>query len=281
MVGAAGRWQIQALRVFARLLGFICLTGLLWPGLGLFAADTNAVAIARLKTTNDFSNRAKRIYFEAQREYQTGTNADAAWKFGRACFDWADFATSKSDRAAIAQEGIDACRKLIARDSNSAPAHYYLAMDLGQLARTKLLGALKIVNEMEREFSAALKLDEHWDSAGPDRNLGLLYEEAPVFASIGSRPKARQHLERAVRLAPDFPENRLDLIEAYLKWGEHSNAESELKVLEKLWPDAQNKLAGDAWAWSWMDWDKRLKAVKKKIEETQKTIESPAAGNKN
>src|SRR5204863_9133981 len=98
--------------------------------------------------------------------------------------------------------------------------HYYLGMNLAQLAQTKMLGALKIVTQMEREFSIVRDLDEEFDQAGADRNLGLLYRDAPAIGSIGSRGKARQHLEHAVKLAPPSPENRLNLIETYLKWGE-------------------------------------------------------------
>ena len=101
-------------------------------------------------------------------------------------------------------------------------------MNLGQLARTKGLGALKLVDQMEREFSRARELDEQLDYAGPDRNLGLLYRDAPAIGSVGSRTRAREHLKRAVELAPQYPENRLNLIEAYLKWGERTGAYREL-----------------------------------------------------
>ena len=107
----------------------------------------------------------------------------------------------------------------MARESNLAPAHYYLGMNLGQLARTRGLSALRLVNQMQREFTRARDLDEHFDWAGPDRNLGLLYRDAPAFASIGSRSKAREHLMRAVELAPRYPENRLNLVETYLQLG--------------------------------------------------------------
>ena len=75
----------------------------------------------------------------------------------------------------------------IARESNSAPAHYYLGMNLGQLARTKGLAALRLVSQMEHEFTRARELDEQLDWAGPDRNLGLLYRDAPAIGSVGSR----------------------------------------------------------------------------------------------
>src|SRR5205085_8577123 len=128
-----------------------------------------------------------------------------------------EFATNSAQRAELADQGIAACRELLAREQNSGPGHYYLGMNLGQLARTKGIGALKIVTQMEREFKAARELDETLDQAGSDRNLGLLYRDAPALGSIGSRSRAKQHLERAVELTPDYPENRLDLIEAFLK----------------------------------------------------------------
>src|ERR1039457_6906966 len=108
-------------------------------------------------------------------------------------------------------------------------------MNLGQLARTRGLSALKLVNQMQRAFTRAHDLEEQLEWAGPDRNLGLLYRDAPAFASIGSRSKAREHLKRAVELAPRYPENRLNLVETYLNWGEPNSAQRELTVLETTW----------------------------------------------
>src|SRR6266516_3181664 len=186
-----------------------------------------------------FAVGAREIFAAAQKRHLAEpTNAVAAWEFARACFDRADYATNDTERVIIADQGIAACRRMLARQTGSAPAHYYLGMNLGQLARTKTLGALRIVNEMEREFKVTRQLNKRFDFAGADRNLGLLYFEAPAFASVGSRSKARQHLERAAELAPDFPENRLNLIDVYLKWADNKSATRELKALETLWPKA-------------------------------------------
>ncbi|PYI89113.1 MAG: hypothetical protein DME26_01945, partial [Verrucomicrobia bacterium] len=165
--------------------------------------------------------------------------------------------------------------QLLAREPNSVPGRYYLGMNLGQLARTRGIGALKLVTEMEREFSAARDLDESFDNAGPDRNLGLLYRDAPGLVSIGSRARATQHLERAVELAPGYPENRLNLLEAFLKWNDRNGVRRELKALEQLWPRARTNLAGDSWTASWADWEDRRQKIRKKVEEPPKAIESP------
>jgi tetratricopeptide (TPR) repeat protein len=202
-------------------------------------------------------------------------NAALAWQFARACFDCAEFATNNAERARIAEQGIAASRQAVADDTNSAPAHYYLGMNFGQLARTRGLSALKLVDRMETEFLAARRLDEHLDFAGPDRNLGLLYRDAPAFGSIGSRTKAHRHLDRAVALAPEYPENRLALIEALLKWGDRVAARRELKALREVLPAARAALVAPAWASSWTDWDAQLDKFSVKIEGPPVAIQSP------
>jgi tetratricopeptide (TPR) repeat protein len=243
--------------------------------LGIFAAIQQARAGLPPAET-DFAAYAKRSFREAQGRYRKAPGeVTAAWQFGRACFDLAEFATNHLERASVAEQGIAACRLALARDSNSAPAHYYLGMNLAQLARTKGLSALRIVDQMEGEFTRARDLDPHLDYAGPDRNLGLLYRDAPVIGSIGSRTQAREHLRRAVEVAPQYPENQLNLIEAYLKWGERTGAYRELRTLEAVWPAARTNFVGEAWAASWADWEPRLKKLKKKAEESGKLLGSP------
>ena len=227
--------------------------------------DTNAVV----------SHLAKNFETLHERFPKETSNAELAWEFGRACFDMSSLQKDTSREADFAEQGIVACRRSLTL-SNSIQAHYYLGMNIGQLADTKHnLAGLHMVKEMEKEFLASELLDEHFDYGGPDRNLGLLYRETPVIVSIGSRSKARQHLEKAVELAPDFPENHLNLIESYLKWDYRTEALRQLQDLEKIWPAAQNKYTGEQWVLSWVDWNKRLSGVKKKLEAGEKTIGSP------
>jgi len=232
-------------------------------------------ALANDGDTNDFAAIARAEFYRTQQQFQSNTNdATAAWEFARACFDFADFATNDAEHAAIALQGIAACRQAIARAPKSAQAHYYLGQDLGQLARTETLGALKIVKEMEREYKTAIKLDGHIDYAGPERSLGLLYRDAPDWPmSIGSRRKARDWLAQAEKLAPEYPENHLNLAESFLQWHERAAAERELQELDALWPAARKKLTGPAWERSWADWSARREALRKNLGETSKPAE--------
>ncbi|EEF59636.1 hypothetical protein [Pedosphaera parvula] len=222
-------------------------------------AETNSAAIVTEETTADFARRAQTIYEDAKAHYHSSPNdLEAAWQFGRASYDWADYAKSKRQRAEIAQEGIAATQKVVDHQPDLAQGHYYLAMNLGQLAQTKELGALRLVSRMEGEFKTALSLNPDLDYAGPDRNLGLLYHEAPGWpASVGSKSKAKLHLTAAAKRAPQYPENLLNLIEAYLSWGDRSGALRELKVLDQNWDDARKQFTGEQWNSSWVDWKKR------------------------
>lgn len=209
----------------------------------------------------------ERAYRETKARFeQQPTNAVAAWQFARACFDRAELAEQDSARAEAAQEGLQASRKAIQADPKLAPAHYYLAMNLGQLARTRGLSALKLLEEVESAFLSALRLDPAFDHAGPHRSLGLLYRDAPGWPlSLGDRAKARQHLRKAVDLSPGYPDNRLALLEAYLNWGEKSAAEKDLKATEEALQAARGQFTGDAWTASWQDWDRRWERLKARV----------------
>lgn len=210
----------------------------------------------------DFAAPVMQRYLETENRYRREPQVlEAAWQYAQACFDLAEFSTNSTERAAIAQQGIAASRQAASKDPGCGPARYYLGMNLGQLARTRGLGALKLVNEMEREFKKAAELDPKFDHAGADRSLGVLYRDAPAIASVGSRTKARRHLERAVKLAPDFPENRLALIEACLGWHDRVVAQREFKALQEMLPAARAKFQGPEWRASWADWNQRIAEI--------------------
>jgi DNA-binding SARP family transcriptional activator len=92
---------------------------------------------------------------------------------------------------------------------------------------------------------------------------------------VGNRASARHHLRRAAQLAPLYPGNRLNLIEAYLKWGERGEAAREYRNLQQIWPEAQKNLTGEAWTMSWINWERRNAEARKRLVEPTRTIESP------
>lgn len=226
-----------------------------------------------------FVQRAEKAFQSAKSRLDANTNDPAGLAdVARTAFDYADLQTSNARRKEIANEGIAAAQHLIAENTNSVPGHYYLGMDEGELAETETIGALKLVRHMEAEFILVLHTNAAFDYAGPDRNLGMLYRDAPGWpASIGNREKAREHLEKAYKLAPDYPENLMNLIEAEVKWNQFAAARQHLQTLDMLWPRFQQTFAGEKWEAAWADWTKRRDEARKKASVAEHTATSPHA----
>ena len=234
--------------------------------LGLLLSGNPLAAQANSK----FEPRYHSIYLAAKTSWtQQSPDLTNACLLARAAFDLAEFATNNTRRAQLAVEGIDAARSAVQLNEKCAPAHYYLAMNLGQLARTQLLGALKLVGEMEKHFAIAATLDPLIDHAGPDRNLGTLYREAPGWpASIGSRSKARTHLKKAIEHAPGYPGNQLAMLEAHIDWKETRAAEKLVQQIEHSLADAKREFAGEDWDWAWDDWSRLWETLRGKVNKT-------------
>jgi len=215
----------------------------------------------------DESYRAstQEAYLAAKKDFEGGADRfPAALEYGRSAFEWAKYAQEKGDQLRIAEEGVGACEAAITLKPRSAEAHYYLGMNLGQVASVKRFSALGLVKEMVDAFEAARGLDQTVDYAGPDRNLGLMYFKAPGWPiSVGDKEAARRHLERAVELDPSFPDNHLCLAEAYAKWKARPQLAAEMRKLEPLLGKeiAPASFPGE-WARNWSRWRARFKELK-------------------
>src|SRR5439155_14841534 len=79
-----------------------------------FELGASRAAAAEVRVTS-VPARPQRLYQEAKARWRKETNSvEAAWQFGRAAFDLAELATTDASRAALANEGIEACRRAIA-----------------------------------------------------------------------------------------------------------------------------------------------------------------------
>ncbi len=208
---------------------------------------------------NPSTRRVEAAFSAARAAFETNREAVLpGWQFARACFDWAEIQERDADRARIAEAGIAACRQILLQSPSTPQAHYYQGLCQGQLARTRKLGALKLVAQMESSLLSARTLDERQDFAGPDRSLGMLYLDAPSWpTSIGSRTKARRHLESAIALEPTYPDNRLALAEALWRWREFAAAREQLLALTTAWEAARLRWTGPDWESAWIDWEHR------------------------
>jgi len=212
-----------------------------------------------------FADRALKAYMEARRAHLADrADVDKAWRFGRACFDWAEFSTTKKQRASLAEEGIAACRRVVDANPRLAAGHYYLALNLGQLARTQKLGALPLVAELKGALEKARSLDAKLDNAGPDRCLGMLFRDAPGWPiSVGSKKKARVHLSNAVAVDRTYPGNRLELLSAAIEWDDKALLKAQLSETAKVMQSARKEYSGTKWEGKWAIWDSRWQRIRK------------------
>ena len=93
----------------------------------------------------DFYGYFQSIYKTKKDTYnQSKTNSRCALDFAKACFEFAEFATNKTQRAELANEGIEAAKNILQVEPDNGEAHYWLAMNLAQLSRTKDGAPLKL-----------------------------------------------------------------------------------------------------------------------------------------
>jgi tetratricopeptide (TPR) repeat protein len=161
-------------------------------------------------------------------------------QLARTCFILGDLAP-KDQRAGYYEKGLAYAEKLLAQEPAGVAGHYWKALNLSGLADvgSKIQG-FKLLPKIMDELKRALALDETYDQAGTHRVLGRIYFEAPSWPiSVGDKKKSLQHLETAVRLAPNHSTNHLYLAETLLDLGKKDQARPEL---EKVLQEGQNAL---------------------------------------
>lgn len=233
----------------------------------VIAADSAVPPLPQV-SAGEHSNRVHRAFVDWRERFaRDQTNAETAWRFAKSCFERADFSTNDTQRAAFAEQGIAASKRAIALNTNSAAGYFYLGVNLGQMARTKLFTALGLLDEMEVAWEHSIAIDPQFHFAAATRSLGLLYLDAPGWPlSLGSRGKARRQLQKAVELAPGYPENQLGWLEARLRWGEKRAVQAQIPAVEQLLRVARTNFTGEAWVFDWLDWDARWRRIKLRAE---------------
>jgi hypothetical protein len=154
------------------------------------------------------------------------------WRGARACAWLTEEFSDKSRRGSYAQKGIDYAKLAVAVDDKRVEGYYYLGINTGQSATTKTIGAYSMVPHVVRAAQAALKIDQHFDHAGPARLIGTVYAKAPPWpASIGDVDEGIKYLARAVQTDPGYPQNHLHYGDALVSDGKLNEAEHEYQLV--------------------------------------------------
>ncbi len=143
------------------------------------------------------------------------------------------------------------------RAEASAAAVYYAGVCIGLYAQAT--ASRERVEQVLGVARRASKLDAAVAAGGPERMLGAIYLRAPQWpASVGDVEKAIPHLERAVELGPQWPENHLLLAEAYLE------DDRELAAEAALGRAAEGIAAPEHAAWR-SEWGAELERLKDEL----------------
>jgi predicted Zn-dependent protease len=91
--------------------------------------------------------------------------------------------------------------------------------------------ALFIIKPLRKAMAEVLRLDP--SHGGAHNVLGEILWQVPGFAG-GSKKKALEEFEAAVKLSPDYTANHKPLAEAYLHFGRKDDAIRILKLVEAV-----------------------------------------------
>lgn len=160
------------------------------------------------------------------------------WKLARVFFLLARRLENNTQRVEAASKGVRHARAAVSADEGKVEGHYYLALNLAQIAEAE--SRLSLVKPMVAVAERAAAIDPSYDLAGPLVFLGKVYLTAPAWpVSIGSVEKAIPLLERALELAPR-PLTRLFLGQAYYEGDREDEARRQLE--QALGDDGPDRL---------------------------------------
>jgi predicted Zn-dependent protease len=119
------------------------------------------------------------------------------------------------------EQGRALAKRALAEDPEQPAALLWWTAHRGaQATALNPFQAVKIAKEIEQTLLRLRAVAPEYDSSAADRVLGIVYQVAPAVVSIGSKEKAREHLNAALRRHPEHPGNLLSAAKYLLENGD-------------------------------------------------------------
>ena len=164
-------------------------------------------------------------------------SVEAAWKLSRALYRLGR-KSPKDQQEKIFERAVNAAKKGIAMDSESVPAHYWLAVSYGMYGTSKgVMKSLSLIDPIKEEAQFVIDHQPDYDLGGAYRVLGRLYFKVPGLFG-GDNDLAIENLKKAVKLGPKRYLSHIFLAEVYLDEGEKEKAKALLEEVVKGAADA-------------------------------------------
>lgn len=203
----------------------------LLAGLGVAAGVGDLIARAdRLyEERADLAKAEKAAELYRQAMAAAPDQAEPAWKLARAMYWLGDNAETNEEKMALHDQGIQAAKKAVERNPDSAAAHYWLGVNYGLYGQAKgILKSLSLRDPIKEEMNAVIKLDPGHEGGGAYRVLGRMYFKLPGLFG-GDDDKAVELLKTAIKHGPRRWLNHVYLAEVYLKQRKLDQAEALVK----------------------------------------------------
>lgn len=177
------------------------------------------------------------------------------WQAARASAWLGEYGGDDKVRESHVRRGLTWVNTSLKANPDGVEGQFYHGVLSGLLGDLDNSYGMDAVKQIEERMTALMERDTDIAHGGPQRVFGVLLLRAPgPPASIGSLRNARKHLERAVEIAPNWPENQLYMAEWEFAWASDKDkpefATQARERLEKhlLGPDARPP-AGVGYEW--------------------------------
>ncbi|MBT3181123.1 MAG: tetratricopeptide repeat protein [Deltaproteobacteria bacterium] len=172
--------------------------------------------------------------------------------------------TSERGKAkALAEQGVEFAERCLMRAPENAGCHYWRAVNTGLYYKIRVIGYQKGIKQMVEDCKAVISVNPDYDHAGAYRMLGQIYTKLPqtggnVDSTTRDLSLAEGYLEKAISLAPDYPENYLALSEVLFAQNKYVEALDSLATAKELTPHWKTDT-------SYNDWKVTMRGLENKL----------------
>lgn len=157
----------------------------------------------------------------------------------RRAYGEARTATSKEERLKLSHQGIAYAQKCLKSAPQEPSCLYFETLNTGIYIRNHIPNYQRGLKTMVRNCETLIQVRPDFEQAGCYRVLGNIYSQAPSFSLNPKNitqdlDKSLAYFREAVKLAPNYPLNRLFLAKVLEQTGENEAAKTELQAFDRL-----------------------------------------------
>lgn len=222
------------------------------------------VAFALIFLAGCSASKSKRTSFADNSSWGASELVEAARNAAHASMK----AKTRREAKEIAEKGIEHAERCLMSTPEEPGCYYWRAINTGLYYKIHIIGYQKGVKRMISDCNKVIEIDPKYDHAGAYRILGELYTKLPQTAG---RPDsitrdldlAEDYLRKAVRLAPEYPENHLALAETLFRQDEFAAALEQLTEAKDLTPRWRTDVSYEEWRSTTFDLEDKIARASK------------------